>query len=144
MNKMWQQHELIFIAFVNGWQQLLEYYVVQFVLTKAWMKTWSYPLFIWMHLRHGSACSMTLTTEMGSKALITKVVFIHLFFFVCVCVCGGGGCFHLHSPLPTCYQYTVVGKYSTLWVQIVWLLDDTNWHETPQKPCSCVYITVTT
>ena len=41
---------------------------------------------------------------------------------------------HLHSPLPTSYQYTVVGKYYTLCVQIVWLLGGANWHEAPWKP----------
>ena len=44
------------------------------------------------------------------------------------------GC-HIHSSLPTtCYQYTVVGEYCTLCVQIVWLLGDPNWHEVPWKP----------
>ena len=42
----------------------------------------------------------------------------------------------LSSSFPinyTCYQYTAVGKYWTLCVQIVWLLNGANWHETPWK-----------
>ena len=33
----------------------------------------------------------------------------------------------------TRYQYTAVGKYCTLCVQIVWLLVGTNWREAPSK-----------
>ena len=41
---------------------------------------------------------------------------------------------YLHSPLTTCYQYAVDGKYCTLCVQIIWLLLGTNRHEAPWKP----------
>ena len=40
----------------------------------------------------------------------------------------------LSSSLPinyTCYQYTAVGKYCNLCVQ---MLDGANWHEAPWKP----------
>ena len=34
----------------------------------------------------------------------------------------------------TCYQYTVVGEYCILCVQIVWLLNGANQHESAWKP----------
>ena len=44
------------------------------------------------------------------------------------------------SSLPInyiCYQHTVVGKYCTLCLHIVWLLDGADWHEAPWIPGLC-------
>ena len=60
---------------------------------------------------------MTLTAERGLKTHDLKKVLLGL-----------------SSSFPINYLYTVIGKYSTLCVQIVWLLDDANWHGVPSKP----------
>ena len=112
------------------WHNILNLYYI----TGSWKLSW-YPL-TGILCQREAVWVAAESENLWSGALHTTHHYYNYQYFS-VTLADIQGCIFSFPINCTCYQYTAVGKYCTLCVQ---MLDGANWHEAPGKPWPVFYL----